>query len=78
MTPLESEILSYFREHPEASDTIDGIAFWWLKERNANRTLDEVQSALDRLASFGLISERVDISGRVHYRLIRNHDHDST
>jgi len=71
MSPLDREILSYFREHPEASDTIEGIACWWLKERLRNRPVNEVKVALDHLVSLGVLTERIDISGRAHYRLRR-------
>jgi len=63
------EILRYLLEHPEAQDTIDGIADWWLTERRVRQGIDEVQVALRSLVDRGLVEAVVHEDGRCHYCL---------
>lgn len=55
---LTREILSYLLEHPEAQDTVEGIAEWWILERSIRRRLSEVQDALGELVERDLLKER--------------------
>jgi Fe2+ or Zn2+ uptake regulation protein len=69
-----SALSEYLRRNPEACDTLDGIARWWLGGEGRQRTA-LVQEALDRLEELGVI-ERVQAGdGRVRYR--RRADGDS-
>jgi hypothetical protein len=43
-------ILSYLGAHPEAADTLEGIASWWLPPPTYSVTLENLQTALDRMA----------------------------
>jgi len=57
----------YLHRNPEACDTLDGIANWWLGGEWSQRT-DLVQDALDELEEIGVI-ERIHASdGRIRYR----------
>jgi hypothetical protein len=49
------EILRYLDEHPEAKDTIDGIARWWL--RGSGGDLRIVERAIEYLLSRDLVIE---------------------
>jgi hypothetical protein len=71
MPSLEVQILSYFKKHPRASDTLEGIAQWWLPGIYHTKTMDDVRQALEHLVSAGLISASVDISGQASYRLAK-------
>jgi hypothetical protein len=69
MTSLEAQILAYLKEHPNASDTLEGIAIWWLPGVHSRNGIEEVRQALEHLVSSGLLVARVDSSGRAHYWL---------
>jgi|GEM_PF-2237524 len=66
--PLEKEILEYFRRNPRASDTVEGIAQFWLKGDLESRSEEAVQQALDNLERNGLVAVRV-FQGRKRYRM---------
>jgi hypothetical protein len=65
---MANEVLSYLSGHPEAQDTIEGIAEWWLLEQRIRHEITEVKKALDELVAQGLILERSGRDGHVHYR----------
>jgi DNA-binding transcriptional ArsR family regulator len=67
--PLADKILRYLREHPEAGDTIDGIADWWLTERRVRQGIAEVEIALRHLVERGLVDVAVREDGKRHYCL---------
>jgi hypothetical protein len=58
-TPQERDIaraiLRYLRAHPEAKDTMDGIAEWWLEGRHSERRV--VERAIGLLLSHGAVLE---------------------
>jgi hypothetical protein len=66
---LAGEILRYLRGHRAASDTVEGIARWWIKRQRLEDTLERVQSALDLLVADARLVTRESPSGRVLYRL---------
>ena len=62
-----SALLEYLHSNPQACDTLDGIARWWLGGQWRQQTA-LVQDALDGLEELGVI-ERVEAGdGRVRYR----------
>lgn len=63
------EILSYLSEHPDAQDTLDGIAHWWLMERRIKYHISLVREALEELVGRGLIVEKYGTDLSVHFRL---------
>ena len=69
MAPLEVQILAYLKEHPQASDTIEGISQWWLPGVYHTKSLGEVRAALEHLVSTELICARIDSSGQVTNQL---------
>jgi len=66
---IQSEILAHLLAHPEAEETLEGIAEWWLLERTIERRLREVEAALDRLVAEGLLERRGGAGTRSRYRL---------
>lgn len=65
------EILDYLIEHPDAQDTADGIAQWWILERCVNTQRPLVNEALEYLVERGLVVERKAKDSKIHYRINR-------
>jgi hypothetical protein len=63
------EIMSYFLEHPETTDSLEGIARWRLMLRQIDRTVEETAAALRALIQDHLIEEVRSQSGPSLYRL---------
>jgi hypothetical protein len=68
---IAQEILAYLAEHPDAQDTLDGIAQWWLLERKIDKQLKIIKQALTSLKKQGRIEEYTSSDLRTVYRLIR-------
>jgi hypothetical protein len=71
MTQFETQILDYFKKHPRASDTLEGILQWWLMIDRTADTVDEARHALEHLVSLQIVTARIDCTGKAHYRLSR-------
>ena len=64
------EILQYLQAHPDAGDTVDGIAEWWLSQHDApyaNESVVLVEQALDHLVQRGLVERHVLVEGTILY-----------
>ncbi|HEX7312753.1 MAG TPA: hypothetical protein VF297_02470 [Pyrinomonadaceae bacterium] len=61
------QILTYLREHPQASDTLEGIAKWWMQNQTLNESLNLIKQALAELETEGEVSERKMSDGRTIY-----------
>jgi hypothetical protein len=66
---LANEILRYLREHPQASDNVEGIAKWWIKRQRLEEALHQVQEALDRLVSRSQVEALPTAAGGTRYAL---------
>lgn len=63
-------ILSYLRDHPEAADSPEGIAQWWLPAPAYTATLEAVHEALALLVADQRIA-RIDLAdGRTLYQSV--------
>jgi hypothetical protein len=62
-------ILDYLRKHPEAQDTLAGIAEWWLPEQRIDTEIAKVKEALAELVARGLILRHRGKDSQVHYRI---------
>lgn len=69
---LTRKILNYFRENPDAGDTLEGIANWWLDQAEPGYSLEEVAKALDTLLQKGYIRVIKSTSGLTIYKLREN------
>jgi hypothetical protein len=63
---IAKAIEAYLRVRPQAADTLDGIARWWLSGELQNAPLDEVQLAVDALRQKGML-RATQRSGQILY-----------
>ena len=70
--PLADEVLAYLVEHPQAQDTLEGIAEWWLLEQRIRDALADVEAALSELVAKGFLVARRCGDGRTYYGLNLN------
>jgi len=63
-------ILQYLREHPEAADSLEGIASWWLPASAYSQPSEAVQRALERLVEEHRISRIHLADGRILYQSV--------
>lgn len=66
---ISYEILAYLAEHPDSSDTVEGIVQWWLLERKIECQTAQVKEALIDLVKKELLVEDPRQNSRIHYRL---------
>ncbi len=52
---LSSLILRYLLRHPDARDSVEGIAQWWLLAQRVEDEVENVKEALDLLIQEGLV-----------------------
>jgi hypothetical protein len=64
---IARQIESYLTSHPNAADTIEGIAMWWLPGKRIEESSLFVQQALDYLDSKSIVKTNVNISGNKVY-----------
>jgi hypothetical protein len=62
-------IRRYLETHPQATDSVDGIARWWLLRQRYEKARADVQEALDGLEAAGVVARQAGSDGRVVYRL---------
>ena len=62
-------ILAYLSEHPEAQDTLDGIAQWWLLDQKIKCQIEMVKEALTELKEQGFLLEHKGGDSQIHYRI---------
>ncbi len=67
LSPVAREILEYFRRHPKAQDTVEGISEWWFQQRRLRPSVAETKAALNELLVRGSVSVRRGRDGRVRY-----------
>lgn len=62
-------IIDYLGKHPDAQDTLQGIADWWLSFEMIDLSTEAVADALQDLVQQGTITMRVSKDGTTLYRL---------
>jgi hypothetical protein len=68
---LELAVRRYLAEHPEAMDTTEGIAEWWLMRERMRVDLEALARILGRLTDEGVL-ERIGAGDEARYRLKGN------
>lgn len=61
-------LIRYLRDHPQASDTSEGIAHWWLAADHPQVSLPAVEAALAWLEAQGIVESLHAADGRVRWR----------
>lgn len=64
---LMEAIEAYLACHPEAVDSEEGIARWWLRSRGLEVTVEEVHAALQQLIAFRAVRVTHTPDGRSVY-----------
>jgi hypothetical protein len=64
---LARAIARYVDAHPNASDTLEGVARWWVAADAEQAPLDALQRALDALTDREVLTRRVLPDGRRVY-----------
>jgi hypothetical protein len=61
-------VLRYLAAHPDAMDTVEGIAEWWVAREQLRVDLERLAVVLGRLTTDGVLEE-VTVAERQVYRL---------
>ena len=69
---LAEAIRRYLAAHPDAADSEQGVADWWLPVDRFETPLEEVRKALELLAQEGVVETQTLVDGRVIYRAARH------
>jgi hypothetical protein len=64
---LAAKILDYFRRYPQAKDTVEGIAKWWVQEDPV-----EVRRVLDKLVDMDLVGKRSNAALDLYFGVAGN------
>lgn len=54
---LTEAIIQYLQEHPQASDTLEGIAEWWIMRQQVQVDVDALNTVLRELTKAGFLEE---------------------
>lgn len=57
-TEITRAILHYLQVHPEAKDTLEGIAQWWLLKEWTERNFLEIEAAISDLVTRKIVVEQ--------------------
>ena len=64
---LADRIRRYMREHPNAADTLEGVAAWWLSGSAEGEWLENVRRAIEQLVAQGEMGRKTLGDGTVIY-----------
>ena len=62
-------ILNYLQRNPDAGDTLEGIAKWWLELERIESTVEEVANVLERLLEARVVEAHRITSGATVYKI---------
>ncbi len=63
-------ILLYLQTHPQAADSLEGVARWWVRTEGPPPIAEEVLEALDLLVDAGHIARLSLADGRTLYQSV--------
>lgn len=68
-TEIEMVLLAYLQQHPQAADTLRGIANWWLPLQRYENGRQQVERALTGLVVAGVLCRETLPDGEMLYTL---------
>jgi Fe2+ or Zn2+ uptake regulation protein len=71
---IAETIIRYFKTHPHAVDSVEGITRWWLTRQRFLETLDSVERALEYLVTVGVVKKMLSADGQALYSLSGDRD----
>lgn len=71
MEAIYTEIAEYLNNHPDAADTLEGIAVWWLSGAHRKPSLETIKQILEGLVKHGRLAVNTLPDGQVLYRLAK-------
>lgn len=71
---VAATIRRYLRDHPNAADTLEGIALWWLSGNAGDEWLTNVQRAIEQLVNRGEVVRQTLRDGTVIYERNKQDD----
>jgi hypothetical protein len=72
---VAKEIERYLESHPQASDSLEGIATWWISKQRIHNELEVVRAALEQLTHAGIVSTEHAIDEREPVYQLNNKSH---
>jgi hypothetical protein len=60
-------IQRYLDAHPNAADSVEGIARWWLTRQRYEEAIKIVEQALERLVAEGKVAKTTTAEGTILY-----------
>lgn len=66
---VAERIRRYLRAHPEAKDTLEGIAEWWLAQDRITHAVEQVSEAVALLVEKGYLMERQVTGAKTIYEV---------
>ncbi len=69
---LQDAVLQYWRNNPNAADSLQGIINWWLPKQGYYEKvgMESAYQALEQLVAAGVVEKVLLVDGTVLYRLI--------
>lgn len=67
---LAELVLGYLATHPQAADTVEGIAEWWVQRQQIRALVHNVTEVVRRLTEAGVL-EQVGTGPHTQFRLAR-------
>jgi len=67
VSAIADQVRAYLGAHPQATDTLEGIAGWWLSPPQGDADLETVQRAVDLLVVRQEMIRILSVDGQVFY-----------
>ena len=64
---LAEQIVRYLKSHPEAADSLEGIAKWWIPQQQYIESVEKVYKALNYLIENKIVSRKILSDGSKIY-----------
>lgn len=72
LNKIAHEIVAYLESNPNASDTLNGVADWWVVKQRYSVVVSDVKKALDYLYETKKITTSLDVNGSTVYKIIED------